>query len=228
MRRLVGSVNVTWMPAQSLTTTASYSSFQTYTNIRSPFAVLDQVTPFDNLDTLNYKQVSRNASASGMYVIGQGRDKTQTLSINFSWQQAAENQGQSSEYSDTQFWNLTTAYALTLVPKKLTVMIAFNGTRNEVASVHTSTWGPNAALTRVFFEGKLRTTLSSSFIRAYSQGSGIHTIMNVRLSGAFSVRRRHSVTVSAVAINRTTTADRQSLTEFTGTLGYSYMFGTGN
>jgi hypothetical protein len=228
MRRLVGSLNVSWMPTQRLSTTASYSSFQTFTNIRSPFTAIDQVTSFENLDTLNFTQTSRNASVSGMYVIRQGRDKTQTLSIHFSWQQAAESQGQASEHSDTQFWNLTTAYALTLVPNKLTMMIAFNGTRNKAVFMRTSAWGASSALTRVFFEGKLRTTLASSFNRAYSRGAGIHAITNVRLSGAFSVHRRHSVTLSAVVANRITAADQKSLTEFTGTLGYSYAFGTSN
>ena len=228
MRRLVGSLNATWTPNQRINVAASYSSFQTYTNIRSQFTNIGQLTPYDNIDTLNFTQISRNATLSGMYFPGHGRDKTQNLSFNFSWQQAAESQGQGGQNSNTRFWNLTTAYALSLVPNKLAITFAINGTQSEGAFIRTLTWGPNCALSKMFFEGKLRTTLASSLNRTYSERAKINAVANARLSGAFSVHRRHNITLSAVVIHRMTVADSRSTREFTGTLGYSYSFGTRN
>src|SRR5690606_16226055 len=56
MRRVVGSFNAGYAPSQKVNLNASYSTFQTYTNIRSQFLDINQLTPYDNLDTLNFTQ----------------------------------------------------------------------------------------------------------------------------------------------------------------------------
>lgn len=228
MRRLVGSLNASYTLNQQLSLSGSYSTFQTYTNMRSAFETINQLTPYDNLDTLNFTQISRNASLSGMYSFGKIKAKKQTITANLGWQEAADRQGNASQTSGTRFYNANAAYALNVAEKKVAFVAAFNGTVNEGASFHSSTWGPNIALTKSLFHGKFRTTFASSYNRSFSDGTTGAAALTFRLNGSAAFLGRHRLTVTAVMVTRTTGAERsgKSLREFTGTAGYSYSFGT--
>jgi hypothetical protein len=227
MRRLVGSVNVGYAASQKLNFSASYSNFQTYTNIRSQFVDINQLTPYDNLDTLNFTQVSQNATLGTMYMFGKDETKRQTLNVNLSFQDAADKQGGTEQNSGMQFYNFNTAYGLNLVPQNMMISVSVSATLNEGAGMSTKTLGPTAAVSRSFFEKKLRTTLSSSYNNTYSNGDKINTIINGRLSGSYTVKKKHNLNLSLVVVNRDSNTEgaSQSFTEFTGTLGYSYSFG---
>ena len=93
MRRVVGSINVNFIPSQKLNFSTSYSTFQTFTNIRSQFVDINQLTPYDNLDTLNFTQISKNATLTVMYTFGTSESRKQNLNINLTYQDAADKQG---------------------------------------------------------------------------------------------------------------------------------------
>jgi hypothetical protein len=227
MRRVVGSVNVNYVPNQKLNLTASYSNFQTYTNIRSQFVNINQLTPYDNLDTLNYTQISQNITATVMYALGNSKQRRQNVSLNLSVQDAADKQGQVTQNSGSQFYNVNTSYSLNVVPQNLTVSLAFNGNVNESPAISTKTLGPTASVSKSFLERKLRATLSSSYNNAYTNSKRMSTILNGRMSGSYTIQKKHNLNLSLVVVNRESkqTVSAQSFTEFTGTLGYSYAFG---
>jgi hypothetical protein len=229
MRRLVGSVNIGYAPSQKLNLGMSYSSFQTYTNIRSQFVDVNQLTPYDNLDTLNFTQISQNATLTGVYMFGNNESRRQTLNMNFTVQDAADKQGGVEQNSGVRFYNANTAYALNLVPQNMMVSVSFNASFNQGAGMNTKTMGPTAAVSKSFFEKKLRTTLSSSYNSTYNNSDRVSTIINGRLNGGMTVQKKHNINLGLVVVNRSSNAPEgasQSFTEFTGTLGYSYSFGT--
>ncbi|MBT1705422.1 hypothetical protein [Chryseosolibacter indicus] len=227
MRRMVSSINMTYAASQQLNFSSSYSNFQTYTNIRSQFLDINQLTPYDNLDTLNYTQISQNATLTAMYMFGKNKNRKQSLNANLSFQDAADKQGDVSQNSSIQFYNANAAYGLNLVPPNMMVSIAFNGTVNSGAGINTKTLGPTASVTKSFFDKKLRTTLSSSYNTTFSNRQRISTVMNGRLSANYAVRKKHNLNLSMVVLKRQNQAETasRSFTEFTGTLGYSYSFG---
>ena len=52
-----------------------------------------------------------------------------------------------------------------------------------------------------------------------------NTILTARISGSMTVQKKGNVNLSLIAMNRAAEADdTHSLTERTGTLGYSYRF----
>ncbi|MEX2232452.1 MAG: hypothetical protein WD824_09845 [Cyclobacteriaceae bacterium] len=224
MRRIVGSINITYTASQHFNTSASYSSFQTYTNIRSQFETINQLTPYDNLDTLNFTQISRNASMSAMYSLPGGENKKQNFNLQLTWQDAADTQGQVKQHSGTRFYNINTGYSITLVPQNISVAINFNTSINEGYHINNRTMGPGVTISRSFFKRKFRTTLSSSYNTARSNGVRINTAINGRLSGALSLHDKHNINLSAIAVNRGRTREGVPyyVTEFTGTMGYSY------
>lgn len=226
MRRMVGSLNVNYMHSEKLSLSTSYSTFQTYTNIRSQFVDINQLTPYDNLDTLNFTQISKNASLAAMYTFGGNEKRKQNVNINLTYQNANDQQGDVQQNSGMKFYNVNTTYALNIVPQNMVLSASFNATINQGNGFDTKTLGPTAAINKSFFERKLRAALSSSYNSTYNGSTKINTIINGRLNGSYSIQKKHNLNLSIAIINRATEAEStaKSFTEFTGTVGYSYSF----
>lgn len=227
MRRMVGSVNVNYLPTERLNLSASYSSFQTYTNIRSQFLDINQLTPYDNLDTLNYTQITQSANAMALYSFGRSKERKQSVNLNLSVQSAADKQADVTQNSGSKFYNLNTSYALNIVPKNLTVSVALNANINDSPGISSRTVGPTASVSKSFLEKRLRATVSSSYNTSYVNSQRVSTILNGRVNGSYTLQKKHNLNVSLVAVNRDsqTETSARSFSEFTGTLGYSYAFG---
>ncbi|HEX8460448.1 MAG TPA: hypothetical protein VF623_03425, partial [Segetibacter sp.] len=82
--RAVGSVNVDFMPSQKLFLTAGYSNFQTYMYIKPLFQSINQQTQFQNVDTLNFSQISQNANFNANYTFQRSDKKSQSFNVNIS------------------------------------------------------------------------------------------------------------------------------------------------
>lgn len=102
-----------------------------------------------------------------------------------------------------------------------------NATVNDGVGLQTKTYGPIISINRLFFDKKLRTTLSSTYNNTFTNGAAINRIVNGRFSATVSIHKKHNINLSTVVVNRqskTEGATNKSFTEFTGTLGYSYNF----
>jgi hypothetical protein len=225
MRRMVGSLNVNYTPSQRLNISGSYSSFQTFTNIRSQFESINQLTPYDNRDTLNFTQISRNGSLSGIYSLSATAQRRQQLNFQLSCQQAADQQG-GVQQNGTRFYNLIVGYGMNLVPQNTNLAISFNVTRNRGPFMQTQMIGPTASVSRVFFERRFRTTFSASYNETHSKDIKTQNVLSARWSGVFTIRNRHNLNISAVMVKRSVTGEHagRSFAEFTGTVGYNYSF----
>lgn len=226
MRRMVGSVNMTYTPSQRLNLSASWSSFQTYTNIRSAYETAQALTPYDNLDTLNFTQISRNASLSGMYTLSADPSSRQHLQLNLSWQDAADKQGENQQHAGTRFYNINSGYVITLAPQDLSISVSWNTSLNSRPFMNTRMSGPSASVSRSFLRRKLRTSLSSSYNRTRLSNSSASGILNARLNAILTMLNKHNVSVNAVMVNRSGREGSPDITEFTATVGYNYTFST--
>ena len=227
MRRIVSAINISYLPSQRLNLSGSWSTFQTYTNIRSQFESINQLTPYENLDTLNFTQISRNASFSGMYVLPASDYKKQSLNLNISWQEAADTPGGTGTPSRTRFYSLNAGYAMTLPEKNTSLALTFNATATQSLFIYTRMMGPNASVTRSFLGRRLRTTLSSSWNKTYANGTNTSSIINGRLNNVISIRNKHHVNASMVFISRSMSERASSnVNEFTATIGYNFSFGS--
>jgi hypothetical protein len=227
MRRMVGSLNINYVPNPKLNVSASYSNFQTYTNIRSQFVNINQLTPYDNLDTLKYTQISQSIAATTTYALSNSKERRQSINLNVNVQDAADKQGQVTQNSGSKFYNMNAGYMYNAVPQNLTVSVAFNANINDNPAVTTRTLGPTATVSKLFFDRRLRASVSSSYNNTYTNSRHVSAILNGRINGSYTLYKKHNLNLSLVAVNRESTSETsaQSFTEFTGTLGYSYAFG---
>jgi hypothetical protein len=227
MRRWVSALSVGYVPNEKLNVSANYSNFQTFTNIRSQFVNINQLTPYDNLDTLNFTQISQNASMNVNYMLPGNQNKSRSLSANLSIMKAADKQADVDQNSGSVFYNMNTAYSLSLTPKAFTISIAFNYSMNEALDLRSTTLGPSVSVSKSLLDKKLRISGSCSGNDTYSNGNLQNRIINVRGTGAYTIQQKHNFNLSMVALMRSTKSESGSkdFSEFTATLGYSYSFG---
>jgi methylthioribose-1-phosphate isomerase len=78
----------------------------------------------------------------------------------------------------------------------------------------------------MFFNKKLRPSLSVSENESYSNGKNINSALITRLSTSYILMKKHNFSLSLVGADRSSknTGTTSKLNEFTGTLGYSYNF----
>ena len=226
MRRFVGALNVGFTPNDRFNISTSYSSFQTYTNIRSQFVDINQLTPYDNLDTLNFTQITKNLNLNANYVLKSSESKRQNLSANVSIMKAADEQGGVEQNTGSTFYNLNTTYSLNIVPKNLVFSASINLSQNKSLGATSSTLGPTFSISKSFFDKRLRASGSYSLNNSYLEGTMVNRINSLRGTASYSIKKKHNLNFSAVTLNRTTKQETgaKSFTEFTGTLGYSYNF----
>ncbi len=222
LRRLVGSVNASIVPSEALNVSLSYSNFQSYTRVRSQFERINQLTPYDFLDTLNYVQVSQTATANVSYQMGKG-ESAQMLTGSLSYNGSDDRQGDQNAFS--YFYNASTGYSRTLQPLGLQLTASLNGSWSKMGGIASWQAGPTLAAGRDFLEKKLRSTAALSFNQSYAGNGPGGRILNARLTGSYRAGKKHNLNGSTVWLDRRTQGQTVSrFGEVTANLGYAYQF----
>src|SRR6185369_13587697 len=97
---------------------------------------------------------------------------------------------------------------------------SFNTTVSQGGATNTQTMGPTLALSRLFFNKKFRTTLSSSYNTTSAAGKQLSSVVNGRVNASCTLKKKHSINLNMVVLNRSTKTEgaAKAFTEFTGTL----------
>lgn len=224
-KRLVGSLNVNWQAGERLNLSSSYSNFTTFTDIRTQFERINELTPYDNLDTLNYEQISQSANLNANYLLKKGKDERQNINFNFSYQNSTDRQGGVDTGSGSDYYNYNIAYNISFIPSGMNVTLAFNGNNVIMDEVNSSTYGPTLSFTKAMLEKKLRNTFSTSYIASYADGDRVNRIANFRFNSNYNLKQKHNINLSAVVLNRNSNAQmNNAFTEYTVSMAYNYNF----
>jgi hypothetical protein len=222
LRRLVGSINAGIVPSEALNVNVTYSNFQSFTRIRSQFERINQLTPYDFLDTLDYVQVSQTANANVSYQLGKG-ESAQVLNGSLSYNQSDDRQGAQNTFS--YFYNASTGYSRTFKPLQLQVTASLNGSWSKMSGVASWQAGPTLAASRDFLAKKLRSTAAFSFNQSYTGSQPGGRILNARLTGSYRLAKKHNFNLSTVWLSRRTKVPvANGFHEVTANLGYAYQF----
>ena len=223
-QRIVSAVTLNYTASERLGINAGYSNFQSYTNIRDQFDYINQVGEFDNIDTLNYRQISQNANLGMNYIIKKTENKQHNTNLNLVYQNSNNQQeGQSIEGGNNTFYNGMAGYTLGYPKQNLTVTLAANTSYNTIGATDNSlTLGPTLAIGKQFFEKQLRTHLSTSYNISYANGQQQNNIYNFRLGSNYALLKKHNLSLNFLALFRNSTLNTGR--DLTITLGYSYAF----
>lgn len=223
-RRTVGSANITYAASKRFTSTLSYSNFQTYTNVKPQFQYINQQTPFDNLDTLNFRQLSQNSNLNINYVVSDNKERPQNLNFNLGLQDSYDMQGGViSKGNASRFYNFAGSYSFVNNPQSLNFLTAFNLTYNQIASNNLLTMGPTFGFNKGLWDKKVSTGLSCSYNQTTSAGIKQNSIFSIRANAAYVLKKKHNFGVNMVTMNRKSVS-ANSYSDYTATITYNYSF----
>lgn len=225
-KRFVGSAQVGFTPSEALSASVSLSSFQSYRNLKSSFDYINARTPYDNLDTLQFTQLSHSLDADISWRLKQSEAQTQTLSATLSYQEAADRQGRYIQPGQlTRFMNLGTSYSLDLSALDLTLTGGFNVSNNYADRKAVLTFGPSLSLAKRFLKKQLSTGLSLSYNETQEAGHRLAQVYNLRATAGYRFWGKHGLNASVAyqgrKLRHAVSSPRSS---FTSELSYSYSF----
>ena len=225
-KRFVGSAQVGFTPSEALSASVSLSSFQSYRNLKSSFDYINARTPYDNLDTLQFTQLSHSLDADISWHLKQSEAQTQTLSANLSYQEAADRQGRYIQPGQlTRFMNLGMSYSLDLSALDLTLTGGFNVSNNYADRKAVLTLGPSLSLAKRLLKKQLSTGLSLSYNETQEAGHRLAQVYNLRATAGYRFWGKHGLNASVAYQGRKLLhAVSSPRSSFTSELSYSYSF----
>ena len=225
-KRFVGSAQVGFTPSEALSASVSLSSFQSYRNLKSSFDYINARTPYDNLDTLQFTQLSHSLDADISWRLKQSEAQTQTLSATLGYQEAADRQGRYIPPGQlTRFMNLGTSYSLDLSALDLTLTGGFNVSNNYADRKAVLTLGPSLSLAKRFLKKQLSTGLSLSYNETQEAGHRLAQVYNLRATAGYRFWGKHGLNASVAYQERKLLhAVSSPRSSFTSELSYSYSF----
>lgn len=198
-RRVVGSIDLNYTPTERLNASLSASTFQGHRNLKSTFDYINAQTPYDNLDTLNYTQISNNIDFNLNWITRQTEVRSDQFGFNVSFQEAADKQGQYILPGNlTRFLNISTSYGMSFIPQNVNINWGFNATNNYSSMLNMLTVGPIVSVSWRTLKNTLTTSLSFSGNRTYQEKKALADIYNARFSAGYRFWKRHSLQFSII------------------------------
>lgn len=229
MKRWVGAASLGINPSQKWNISLGYSNFQSYANIRPQIRNLTALTPYDNLDTLNFVQISQSAQASVMHILKMTQELSSTITLSGSYQQSSDKRG-SSRTSGPVFYNANASYGHNLIKMKLSFNVGANTNISGESSSRTVFVGPSAGVSKVFWQDKLRTGVGITWNTILLNGSSTSKVFNVSQTNSLTLAKKHAINLNTIYVNMAQPSSEaigqyaRAINEVTVTLGYGYSF----
>lgn len=222
--RYVGSVNLNYNPTENLQTSLNYSTFQSHKNIKSQFDYINEISPYDNMDTLRFTQLSQNIDGTLTWTFRKSEKRQQRLNFLASYQEAADRQGEVSLPGNvSRFLNSALGYNLTLVPQSINISASMNGSYSYAATLESYTVGPMLNVTASLF----KKTMTAGFATAYNVNLDSEAIrakiLTVRANATYRLLKKHNFNFNIVWQNRSL-KDMPVTDALTTGVSYSYSF----
>ena len=229
--QFLGSLNISFAPAQRLNITTSYSNYSYFTYMRTAFDQLNTTNPYKNLDTLNFTQISNSASVNSSLILGALDDKNSKdiLMTSFSFQQSVNRQQGVGNLNSSYFYQGSLAYSHSIIPINLSLTTTLLGSYSYMPQVQRQLMaGPVLGISKSFFDKRLTTNTSLAYNFSVKDGDYTGGVYSVRVGGGYSHQKVHRVNFSLAYIYKDNRLDivLPKSYEFTGNLGYTYAFGS--
>ncbi len=220
--RFVGSGNINIVPNEKISINTSYSNFSSYTNVRSSFDYINSVDPYENWDTLNYRQISQSFNSNLSYRISNNDKSNQSVNFNMMIQNSDELQG-NEQAGTSAFYNAGIAYIVSLKPYDLNISTNMNYNFNKVPDNKSNTWGPNVNLSKLFLKRSLKTNLSFGYNTSVTNDIKTGETWNTRYGISYNLKKKHNFNLNFLFQFRKN-AQQESSKNKISTLTFSYVY----
>jgi hypothetical protein len=224
--RFVGSWNASFTPDEHWNINGSYSNFSTFTNMRPPN------DPFftEDMDTLNFYQVNNTYSGTASYNFGGDKIKNAII-VTTSFQRANEESAYQQNNTFSNFFTGNLSYSRSIIASNTTLAGSFNYYSSKGNSFSSIFYGPNLSLSKLFFEKKLRSVISSSYNYSENNGKVGNSVINNAINLNYSPKSssdknnfRQNFSLSILYLIRSGNNENNGYSELTTNLNYNLSF----
>jgi hypothetical protein len=164
-KRMAAMVSVNLMPSAKFNMGLSYSNFNSVSNLRSVFDEIKRANPFEQLDTLNYRQITQNVSQNMYVELARNEREAHSLSTAISWLQSANEQGQVVRLGQlSSFSNANVSYVFQQIPQYFMFQLGILANINTIGLDNSQSIGPVLGLRKGFFKNKWQNNMNASLI----------------------------------------------------------------
>ena len=224
--RIVGSANIGFTPNEAWNATLAYSNFSTYTKFK-PTAYPYYV---DDLDSLNFYQITQSLNASMSYTFGNKEKLMNTLMATANYQTGNTQSGKAKNNS-SDFVTLMLSFAEQWIPQNLSWSAFFTINYSDMPGMKSLYWGPGVSLSKAFFNNALAGSVTCNYNRSKMNGSADSSLLNSALSLQYNLQfinkkyGRHSLNLNSGLTNYLeTVTNGKRRYEFLTTLSYKMNF----
>ena len=224
-QKFVGSVNANYTPVERLTISGSFSNFQNFTNIKfDQFETInDNNSLNNNLDSLNFRQISRTLTLDVGYIVKEDEKSNHNLTFNYSVNDVANQENGIVRIGNAStFYNFSSGYTIDYPESDFNISALANYTINTIGRENSTTWGPSLNAGKRFFDGMLGTNFGASYNSGKNKES-TSSVVNLTINSSYSLKEKHNFNLGATNSFRSVN-QLESVSELTVTFGYSYSF----
>jgi hypothetical protein len=215
VKRFIGSINTSFIFSDKLNVSLSYSNFNSSTKLDRFY----QQSQADQVDSLLFLQVTNSINATINCNLGQG-DITRSIILNNAYQVASDNQNNKSV-----FYNINAGYQVNSTPSNLNYNINVNLNSNQVADIKNISAGPTATISKLFFNKKIKSNVSTACLQSYQSGDRISTTITARAGCSYATQTKHTFGLDISWLRRTSDLETSpSFSEFRAGVTYNYSF----
>ena len=226
--KIVGAINATLKATDKITITGAYSNFSTHTNksLNQFDDVNDSDLTDEDLEALNFKQLSQNANINVNWILAEGDTNSQNVSLNYSLASSANEQnGIISVGQANNFHNANTVYTIGFPKKDLNISSSFNYNYSDIGREDSNAYGGALNISKKFFEKKLNSTFGVTY-NTNNNKDLKSDVLIFRVNASTIIAEKHNFSLNAIQLFRSVT-NQEALNEITITFGYAYTFDIG-
>lgn len=194
-KRFVGMASLTANISERFNWTLNFSNFTSYAYIRTAFDEIKRLNPFEQLDTLNYRQINQNLSASVNYTFSKSETVQQQITANVSWMESANKQGGIVRIGQQSgFVNADVMYVHQHLPQNRSIGIGINSSLNSIGTQNATSAGPLFNLQKGFLKNQLTTNTSLSYIYSNDSAFDVQSgALNIRGNANYTIDKKNSL-----------------------------------
>lgn len=226
--RWVWAIDTYYAPNDKTSLSLNYSTFSNFTNFQNNFQYLTALEPFQQLDTLNYRQVNNSISASLTQALPtKNNSLKKTISLNAIYQSGIDQQGSTTNKNSLN--NLSINYGIANEKQQKSYNIGLNLVQNNRSGAAEFMLGPLVSFNQGLFKNKATFTTLFSYTRSTgTQFEGAprsnNGILLARTGLQAMLFKQHRLDFSVLLLRSSYSLNaNRNLTEATVNLGYAYQ-----
>ena len=213
--RFIGAVNTSYTVNEKLNVSIGYSNFSSSTKLDRFY----QQSQIDQVDSLLYLQVTNSLNGNVNYSFQTG-EISKTLMLGTNYQIATDNSDNKSV-----FYNVNVGYQLTHTPRDFNLNSNINLNSNAVAGLKNLSAGPTVTASKLFFNKKFKSNVSTGYIQSFQSGELINSTLTTRLGCSYATKSKHTFGLDFSWLQRSSkTENAPTFSEFRGGVTYNYSF----